>query len=150
MNRENNAEDNRLELATFRLGDALCGINLVAIQEINKQITVTNVPQAEAYVHGVLNLRGRIVSVIDLGRKIGLAPTERTQRTRNIIIESKGEHIGLLVDSMEDLLTTAPATMKPAPANLGGIHGGYITGVFTTKNALIGLLDIETVLANFY
>lgn len=78
MNRENNAEDNRLELATFRLGEALCGINLLTIQEINKQTTITKVPLAETYVHGVLNLRGRIVTVIDLGRKIGLAPTERT------------------------------------------------------------------------
>ncbi|BCS95005.1 chemotaxis protein CheW [Desulfoluna limicola] len=149
MNRENNAEDNRLELATFRLGEALCGINLLTIQEINKQTTITKVPLAETYVHGVLNLRGRIVTVIDLGRKIGLAPTERTQETRNIIIDSEGEQLGLLVDGMEDLLTTDPAAMEPAPANLGGIHGDYIKGVFTTRKALIGFLNIEAVLADF-
>lgn len=135
-----------LELATFYVGDALCGIDILNIQEINKQTDVTVVPQSADYVKGVLNLRGKIVSVIDLGEKIGLSPITPHKDNRNIIVNSHDEHIGLLVDRISDVMEADPNRIEHAPANIGGIQGRYFEGVFKTDKSLIGILDIEEVL----
>ena len=144
---ENSTTGNLLELATFYVGKALCGIDILNIQEINKQTEVTMVPQSAEYVRGVLNLRGRIVTVIDLGLKTGLSPITRDKDNRNIIVDSMGEHIGLLVDRISDVMSADPAHVEPPPANLGGIEGSYFEGVVKTDSGLIGVLDIERVLA---
>lgn len=135
-----------LELATFYVGEALCGIDILNIQEINKQTNVTVVPQSADYVKGVLNLRGKIVSVIDLGEKIGLSPIHVHKDNRNIIVDSDDEHIGLLVDKISDVMIADPSKVEEPPANIGGIQGKYFKGVFKTETSLIGILDIEEVL----
>ncbi len=135
-----------LELATFYVGDALCGIDILQIQEINKQIEVTIVPQSADYVTGVLNLRGKIVTVIDLGKKIGLSDIKYNKDSRNIIVNSEDEHIGLLVDRISDVMVADSAKIEPAPANIGGLKGNYFQGVFKTDTSLIGILKIEEVL----
>jgi purine-binding chemotaxis protein CheW len=135
-----------LELATFYVGEALCGIDILNIQEINKQTDVTTVPQSSDYVTGVLNLRGKIISVIDLGKKIGLSPISAHKDNRNIIVDSDEEHIGLLVDKISDVMIADPYKIEDPPANIGGIQGKYFKGVFKTDKSLIGILDIEEVL----
>lgn len=141
-----NKSTDMLELATFYVGDALCGIDILNIQEINKQTEVTVVPQSADYVKGVLNLRGKIVSVIDLGQKIGLSPINFHKDNRNIIVNSHDEHIGLLVDRISDVMVADPAGIEKPPANIGGIQGRFFEGVFKTDRSLIGILDIEEVL----
>ncbi len=143
---EKNRSSAMLELATFYVGDALCGIDILNIQEINKQTEVTVVPQASDYVKGVLNLRGKIVSVIDLGQKIGLSPINQHKDNRNIIVNSHDEHIGLLVDRISDVMVADATKIEKPPANIGGIQGRFFEGVFKTEKSLIGILDIEEVL----
>ncbi len=135
-----------IELATFRVGKALCGIDILSIQEINKQFEVTTVPQASDYVIGVLNLRGRIVTIIDLGKKLGLSEIERSKDNKNIIVRSGDEHIGLLVDSISDVVTAYKDNIEPSPSNIGGVQGKFFKGVLKTDTSLIGILDIEEVL----
>ncbi len=135
-----------LEFATFYIGDALCGIDILRIQEINKQVKVTWTPQGPDYVLGVLNLRGRIVTVIDLGRKLGLSPIESGKNNRNIIVESQDEHIGLMVDSISDVLIAESDRIEAAPANIGGLQGSFFDGVYKTERNLIGILNVDDVL----
>ncbi len=135
-----------IELATFRVGKALCGIDILSIQEINKQFEVTTVPQASDYVIGVLNLRGRIVTILDLGKKLGLSEIERSKDNKNIIVRSGDEHIGLLVDSISDVVTAYKDNIEPSPSNIGGVQGKFFKGVLKTDSSLIGILDIEEVL----
>jgi purine-binding chemotaxis protein CheW len=139
-------QKNILELATFYVGESLCGINILNIQEINKNVDITHVPQAPEYVVGVLNLRGRIVTVIDLGEKLKLSPININKENCNIIVDSQEEQIGLLVDSISDVLLARSDKIEPAPANLGGVKGKFFKGVFKTEDKLIGVLDIEEVL----
>ncbi len=141
-----NKQSTMLELATFYVGDSLCGIDILNIQEINKQVEVTLVPQSEDYVKGVLNLRGRIVTVVDLGKKLGLSPIVPDKNNRNIIVDSQNEQIGLLVDCISDVLIADSSRIESAPANIGGVKGRYFKGVFKTDSNLIGILDIEEVL----
>jgi purine-binding chemotaxis protein CheW len=135
-----------VELATFYVGDALCGMDILKVQEINKLLDMTEVPQAPEYVKGILNLRGQIVTIIDLGKKLGLSDTSRTSDTRNIIVNSNNEYIGLMVDRIGDVVRTDLETVEPPPANIGGVQGKYFEGVVKTENNLIGILDVEEVL----
>lgn len=135
-----------LEFSTFYVGGALCGINILNIQEINKHFEITNVPQASDYIKGILNLRGRIVTIIDLGKKLGLAPVNKDKDNRNIIVNSEDEHIGLFVDAISDVVPAKREDIEPAPSNIGGVKGKYFQGVLKTEKQLIGILNIDEVL----
>ncbi|MCP4118163.1 MAG: chemotaxis protein CheW [Desulfobacteraceae bacterium] len=147
MNETANAIKARsMELATFYVGKALCGIDILNIQEINKHFEVTTVPQAADYVVGVLNLRGRIVTILDLGKKLGLSEIQKDKNNRNIIVRSQDEHIGLMVDSISDVVTADTDRIESSPSNINGLKGKYFQGVLKTETSLIGILDIEEVL----
>ena len=135
-----------VELASFFVGEALCGMDILKVQEINKLIEMTRVPQAPEYVLGILNLRGEIVTIIDLGKKLGLKSTELSEKTRNIIVNSNGEHIGLMVEQISDVVQAKFEKIEAPPANIGGVQGKYFTGVLKTKDRLIGILDVGKVL----
>ncbi len=136
-----------VELATFYVGEALCGMDILKVQEINKLMEMTRVPQAPGYVMGILNLRGQIVTVIDLGKKLGLTSIEVNESSRNIIVNSDNEYIGLLVTRIGDVVEADWQKVEPPPANIGGVQGAFFKGVFKMKDRLIGILDADRVLA---
>jgi purine-binding chemotaxis protein CheW len=136
-----------VELATFYIGEALCGMDILNVQEINKLMDMTKVPQAPTYVTGILNLRGQIVTVVDLGKKLGLTSTELSESTRNIIVNSENEYIGLLVSSISDVVEAQWDKVEDPPANIGGVQGSFFKGVYKTQDRLIGILDVNKVLA---
>lgn len=141
-------QNQSVELATFYVGEALCGMDILNVQEINKLMDMTKVPQAPGYVTGILNLRGQIVTVIDLGKKLGLSPTDLSESTRNIIVNADNEYIGLLVSRISDVVEAEWEKVEEPPANIGGVQGAFFKGVFKTKDRLIGILDVNKVLAD--
>ncbi len=136
-----------VKLATFYIGRALCGINILHIQEINKLTNATNVPQSPDYVKGVLNLRGQIITVIDLGRKIALKSLSEKKENRNIIVQFQEEHIGLLVDKIGDVFEIEADKIEPAPSNIGDIQEVFFEGVVKKDSSLIGILNIKEILS---
>ena len=136
MNTENNPT---VELATFYVGNALCGMDILKVQEINKLMEMTQVPQAPDYVTGILNLRGQIVTVVDLGKKLGLASTVQSDTSRNIIVNSDNEYVGLLVSRISDVVEADWEKVEEPPANIGGVQGAFFKGVFKTENRVGGL-----------
>lgn len=136
-----------VELATFYVGNALCGMDILKVQEINKLMQMTQVPQAPEYVVGILNLRGQIVTIIDLGKKLGLGETNLERDPRNIIVNSAGGHVGLLVRKISDVVAADMEKKEHPPANMGGIQGEFFTGVYKTNSELIGILDVDKVLS---
>ncbi len=137
-----------VEMATFYVGDALCGMDILKVQEINKLMEMTTVPQAPDYVMGILNLRGQIVTIIDLGKKLNLGETQLNSMSRNIIVTAKDEYVGLLVNRISDVVEAQWDKVEPPPANIGGIQGKFFKGVFKTKDSLVGVLDVEKVFEN--
>ncbi|MEA2040054.1 MAG: chemotaxis protein CheW [Thermodesulfobacteriota bacterium] len=136
-----------VELATFYVGEALCGMDILGIQEINKLFEITPVPGAPEYITGILNLRGLIVTIIDLGKKLGISSTGTGDDSRNIVVNSRGEHVGLLVERISDVVQADWDDVEPPPANIGGVQGKYFKGVLKTEKSLIGILDVEEVLS---
>jgi purine-binding chemotaxis protein CheW len=141
-----NTDAESLDLATFYVRGSAYGIDLLKIQEINKLLILTPVPGAPSYVRGILNLRGQIVTVIDLGYKLGLPETIVDAKGRNIIVRSRGEHIGLLVEQISEVIRVNIDEVEAPPANMNGIEGSFFHGVIKTDDRLIGILDIEKVL----
>lgn len=136
-----------LQISTFYVGDVLYGIDINRVQEINKLSEITPVPLSPAFVRGVVNLRGRIVTVIDLGYKLTKKRTAESSDTKNIIVESKGEYLGLMVDRIWDVVQTDTDALSPPPANIGGVQGRLFRGVIQRDSELVGILDIERILA---
>ncbi len=144
--KENMANNKTMELAIFYIENVVCGIDILKIQEINKFFELTPVPQAPEYVKGVLNLRGRIVTIIDLGQKLGFSETETSDTSRNIIVNSKGEHIGLLVAQIRDVIQVDWEKVETPPVNISGVQESFFKGVFKADDYLIGILDVDEVL----
>jgi purine-binding chemotaxis protein CheW len=141
------AEDNLL-VSTFSIGDALFGIDANQVQEVVQLRKITAVHHAPDYVRGVMNLRGRVVSVIDLGEKLSLGAIESDAENRIMIVEWRQEYVGLLVARIEEVVQVETEAIKRPPENVHGVQASLITGVFQSEaGRLIGLLDIDKVLA---
>jgi len=135
-----------VDLATFNIGDACCGIDILKVQEINKLIQLTPVPLAPDYVMGILNLRGRIITVVDVGKRLGLPSRWETKHPRNIIVRFENEFIGLFVDSIGDVIRTARENIEMPPANVADNQGQFFEGVLKTEKQLISILNLAAVL----
>jgi purine-binding chemotaxis protein CheW len=129
-------------LTSFYLGDLLIGLPIEVIHEINRCMDVTYVPHAPDWVHGVTNLRGDVVSVIDLRVLLGLSPTEITARTRTLVVEWQSQRMALLVDRIADVLTISPSDILPPPANIQGVDGRMFNGVIPLAEQLVVLLNL--------
>lgn len=131
------------EMITFYLGNALYGIDILKVQEINKLMDWTPVPHSEDYVLGILSLRGSIVTVLDLGKRLGTVDAQRANSSRNIIVKSDNNSMGFLVDGIGDVVAIDQDQICAAPANVNGVQGKFFNGVLRTGDELIAILDIK-------
>ena len=140
------AED--LLIATFQLGgdDGYFGIDATLIQEVVMVGELTPVRHAPAYVAGIRNLRGKIITVIDLCVRLGLGYVEIGAESRILIADWKGEPVGLLVDRVDDAIALEADALEPAPPNLHGLQMQKVRGVFRSGERLAALLDLAAVL----
>ncbi|MEM8944608.1 MAG: chemotaxis protein CheW [Planctomycetota bacterium] len=148
MEVESNTDLSVEQYATFHVGNLLLGVDIRQVQEINRQLDVTAVPQAPECVRGVINLRGEVTTVIDLRTILGLEQTEVTRSSRNLIVNSEGESVGFLVDSISDILSLSSDQISPPPTNIKGVQGKYFLGVHTLDSEILVLLNVEEALAD--
>ena len=136
---------------TFQLSNEEFGIRVLKVREIMGLQEITAVPQTPAHIKGVINLRGKVVPVIDLRLKFGLAAAEYTQRTCIIVTEVQGESgsvlMGIVVDGVSDVLNLAGSEIEDTPDFGGEYAGGYLLGMAKVKGKVKILLDIERVLS---
>jgi purine-binding chemotaxis protein CheW len=135
-----------IQLVTFRLGQETFGVPIGAVQEVVRVPEVTPVPEAPWFLEGVINLRGRIIPVMDLGRRFRLPPRDRTRATRIVIIDGAGRPAGLIVDAVLEVVRLSQSAVEPPPPMVSGIGVDYITGVGKHRDQLLILLDLAKVL----
>jgi len=140
------ATDDTLLVATFLLGNAAFGIGAAQVQEVVRMGEITPVHHAPPYVVGIRNLRGRIVTVIDLRARLNLGVAEAGGDSRILIVDWQGEPIGLLVDSIADTISVNVADITPPPPNVHGIQSRNLRGVCRSSERLVALLDPSPVL----
>ncbi len=136
-----------LQIATFYVDNLLLGLQIHQVQEINRHLEVTAVPQSRDFVRGVINLRGEVVTVVDMRTVLGLPKAELTNASRNVVIHFGGELVGLMVDKIADILTIDANEIDQPPANIGGVEGRFFKGVHTTNHDIVVILDVEEALS---
>jgi purine-binding chemotaxis protein CheW len=135
-----------VSLCTFRLGDLQIGIDVMLVQEVIRRQEATRVPLVSEVIHGLINLRGEIVTTIDLRRRFGLSPHGVDVETMNVVIRTAEGPVALVVDEIGDVIDADEALFELPPPTLTGAHREYITGVFKLDGALLLLIDLERVL----
>lgn len=144
----NIAEDPVLQWITFRLHNETYGINVMQVQEVLKVPEITPVPGAPEYVHGIINLRGNVVTVVNTRMRFGLPPSEVSASSRILIIESGEQVIGLLVDSVAEVVYLHASDIESAP-NAGREESArYIEGVYNRDEGLLILVDVNLLLTD--
>lgn len=140
-----------LQYLTFSLAGEEYGIDILKVQEIRGWVPVTKVPNAPAFVRGVMNLRGAIVPVIDLRLRFGLETVEYTKTTVVIVVTvqsaSGSRIIGTVVDGVSDVLNVDAADIQPAPDFGTAVHTEFISGLVTIESGMVMLLDVDRLLS---
>jgi purine-binding chemotaxis protein CheW len=135
-----------LHLVTFALDREEFGVPIEQVREVIRVGDITRVPQAREHVRGVTNLRGRILAVIEIRTRMGLLPAEITPRSRIVVVGVHDRTLGVLVDSVSQVVKVPLASVVPPPEELLSAKADYITGVARWNSRLIILLDLEKVL----
>lgn len=134
-----------LQLVSFKIGEEEFGINILQVQEINRMMQITQVPNSPEFVDGVVNLRGRIIPVVDLRARLTMPRVEHDSRTRIIVVELDSSTVGFIVDEVSEVLRIPKSITEPPPAMVAGIQSDYITAVAKMEDRLLILLDLEKI-----
>lgn len=140
-------DDELIQLVTFSIGEEEFGVDILKVQEIIRTMEITKVPRAQDFVEGVINLRGKVIPIIDLRRRFGLPSKAHDKYTRIIVIEINNMIVGFVVDSVSEVLRIPAGTVEPPPAVVAGMDSEYISGVGKLHDRLLILLDLDKLLS---
>lgn len=142
------------QYATFHVGERLFGLDILNVREIIRVSDITPVPRAASSIRGLLNLRGQIVTILDLAVRLGHPPPPLTEASHIVILKAQGnlkheamEAVGLLADAIGDVLEADASNTEPPPANLTDTEARFISGVLKTDAGLLVLLNLPDLLA---
>jgi purine-binding chemotaxis protein CheW len=144
---ERTTSGDELQLVVFQLGVELYGVEIACVHEIVRMQTITRVPRAPAFVEGVINLRGRVIPVIDLRRRFNLPAAAHTRASRIVVVEIGDQVVGLVVDGVSEVLRVDTALVEPPSPVVAGIDSEYLQGIARLPERLVILLDLDRVLA---
>lgn len=146
IGKQESEDDAVLQWVTFRLANETYGINVMQVQEVLRYSDIAPVPGAPPYVLGIINLRGNVVTVIDTCQRFGLSPIEITDNTRIVIIETQQQVIGILVDSVAEVVYLKQSEIETTP-NVGNEESAkFIQGVTHREGELLILVDLNKLL----
>jgi purine-binding chemotaxis protein CheW len=135
------------QLVVFELANELYGVDISAVESIIKLQPITVVPHAPSFVKGVTNLRGKVMPVIELHKRFGLAHVEPTKDSRIVVVSVGNTEAGLIVDGVSEVLTVQDQDIEPAPKMTTTVDSGFITGIAMLDQRLIILLDLSKILS---
>jgi len=138
----------QIQLVTFRLGSEEYGVDIMKVQEIIKMQKITQVPNAPDFMKGLLNLRGKVIPVIDIRRRFQLESGLDVEQTRIIVMDIGGQIVGITVDSVSEVLRLPQDKIEPVPATLTNIDTDYLKGVGRLEGRLLILLDLDRFLSS--
>jgi len=135
------------EVLAFRLGNEEFGVDIHAVRELRGYTAVTRIAEAPAYLKGVVNLRGIIVPIVDLRLKLGLGQAIYNEFTVVIVLALEGRQVGVVVDSVSDVVSFGPEQIKAPPPSGPSFRHDYLTGIATLGDRLLQLANLNVLLA---
>ena len=144
--KQHGADSESVELAIFNVADLVCALRSIEVQEIIRVQEITVVHHAPEFVSGVINLRGQIVTIIDMRKKFGCPQGQNLETMRIVIVKMAEESVGLLVDGVHDILIAPSNEIEPPPSNISGLNGDFFRGIYKKDDALVAILNINEIL----
>lgn len=138
--------ENTKELIVFAVESLTCALDIAHAQEIKGQLKIIEVPEAPLHVRGVANLRGQVITVIDLRIVFGIEPKEVDKESRILFVRHDGSVIGLLADYVDDIVSARVEDLELAPANISGVQGEFFDHVYKRDGDLACVLNIDRIL----
>ncbi len=132
-----------LQIVVFELGDERYGLDIATVYEIIRHQPITAVPKAPAFVEGVINLRGRIIPVVDLRERFGMDRSDLTKASRIVVADAGGTRVGLVVDGVSEVLMIAGDAIEPTPDVAANADHDYLRGIAKLGDRLIILLSLD-------
>jgi len=146
QSQQQDQKDQEIQWVTFRLDKEIYGIEVMQVQEVLRVTEITPVPGAPDYILGIINLRGNVVTVLDTRKRFGLPPKEIEDPSRIVIIESADQVVGMLVDSVAEVVYLRYSEIESSP-NVGTEESSrFIQGVHSRNNSLLILVDVNKLL----
>jgi purine-binding chemotaxis protein CheW len=135
------------QLVVFELASELFGVDIGAVESIIKMQAITRVPQSPEFVEGVINLRGKVLPVIDLRLRFGLPAVEVTKSNRIMVVSMDGSQVGMIVDGVSEVLSISDSDVEPPPAMATTVNSTFIIGIAKIDTRLVILLDLKKILS---
>lgn len=135
------------QLVIFELANEVYGVDISRVQEIIRMTTITRLPRAPEFVEGVINLRGKVIPVVDLKKRFGLEQGDRTKASRIVVVDVGDHTIGMVVDAVSEVLRVPTEAVEPPSPVVTTIESDYIRGIAKLESRLIILLDLDKVLS---
>jgi purine-binding chemotaxis protein CheW len=132
-----------IQIVVFELGDERYGLDIATVYEIIRHQPITAVPQAPAFVEGVINLRGRIIPVVDLRDRFGMHEGDLTKASRIVVADAGGTRVGLVVDGVSEVLMVPTESIEPTPEVAANADHEYLRGIAKLGERLIILLSLD-------
>jgi len=135
-----------MQLVVFRLANEFFGIDIASVESIVKMQDITRLPQMPDFLEGIINLRGKILPIVDLRKRLNLPAMEKTLESRIVVTSFFANTIGLIVDNVEEVIDIDDNLIEPPPSITSSVNTEFIRGIAKTGQMLIILLDLEKVL----
>jgi purine-binding chemotaxis protein CheW len=140
-------QDELLQLVSFKIGNEEYAIEILKVNEIIRLMDITKIPNSPEYIEGVLNLRGKVIPVVDLRVKMGMPRISNTSNSRIIVVELSGKMAGFKVDAVNEVLRIPKSITENPPELASGVNSDYITSVGKIDGRLLILLDLDKVVS---
>lgn len=142
------AKEELLQVVSFNINEEEFGIDILKVQEINKISEITSIPDSPSHVEGIINLRGRVIPIIDLRVRLGAQKKMYDHKTRILVVEIENKTVGFVVDSVKEVLRIPQNIIEAPPKIVEGINSEYVTAICKLNNRLLILLNMEKVLTD--
>ena len=142
------ADESSHQFMTFTLGAEEYGIDIMVVREIKGWTDTTSIPNAPAHVRGVINLRGVVVPIFDLRARFGMGRTEPTKMHVVIIVSTESRTLGLLVDTVSDIISVKQDEIRPVPEMGMPIDDNFLAGLVTSRERMVTLVSLSGLFAN--
>jgi purine-binding chemotaxis protein CheW len=136
-----------VQLVIFKLASEDYGLPISKVQEINRMVEVTKLPQTPDFMEGIINLRGRIIPVMDLRKRFGFSPQEHQDDTRIMVVDVSGQTVGFIVDAVHEVAKIAEDCIEPPPPSFV-MDVQFVQGVGKLEDRLVILLDIDRIITS--